>query len=429
MKKTTLIVLSISLFAILLASSFVTPFWPFTGRAVDSSDCTETDQGPEAFVAGMATAGSKVGKDTCNPTTKKLTEYYCNAKGKIKKLKIECRDGCDTDPIPVNGVNLLDDNGNEIRVGRCKPPAEFCTDTDGNDPSQKGTTSDLSNRYEDSCSDDRKSVIEYTCEGNNHIRSEVPCQYGCEGGKCKPEPKISCEDTDTSDDPKTPGIVKTTDKEGLTEAFVDTCEGINIKEYSCNPNSGKQIPKLVACEGKCETKTIQVLGKEQPVAFCDPKPLSCTDTDAEAVNPQELKGTAVANDIRGDQTSSTDECVSRNVLKENSCADNVIKTDTVQCNDICIDGECRVRDNKCTDTDGGKDYAAKGTVTTQFGVATDFCADEKILAEFGCREGKKLLASSKTSTKIGAIYKKCDGTCSNGVCIGQSNTDNQDTTA
>lgn len=429
MRKTSLIVLSISLFAILLASSFVTPFWPFTGRAIDGSDCTETDQGPEAFVAGVAYAGTKRGVDTCISATRKLTEHYCNARGKIKKVKFECRDGCDTDPVFVNGEKLLNENGEELRAGRCKPPAEFCTDTDGNDPSQRGTTSDLSNRYEDSCSDDGKSVIEYTCEGNNHIRTEVSCQYGCEGGKCKPEPKISCEDTDTNDDTKVPGIVRTTDKEGLTEAFVDTCEGTNIREYSCNPESGKQVPKLVTCEGKCETKTMQVLGKEQPVAFCDPKPLSCTDTDADESYLNGLRGTVTASDIKGEQSSATDECIGNKKIKEYSCVGNKISSDIGECSDTCIDGECKVRDNKCTDTDGGKDYAAKGTVTTQFGTATDFCADEKILAEFGCREGKKLLASSKTSTKIGVIYKKCDGTCSNGVCIGQSNTDNQDTTA
>jgi len=421
MKKQNIIIFStLVLMTILLASSFVTPFWPFTGRAIDDSGCKESDSGNNPFVAGIARTETREGMDSCNLETNKLREYYCE-NGKVKKSKpILCRWGCDSDPV------YLDDQ-DVGRGWRCKPQPSSCEDTDQKDTSRKGVTKDIKGRYEDSCSDDEKSVLEYICDANNEaLKTEISCQYGCDNGRCKGEPRISCEDTDPAeDDPKLAGVVRTMDKEGQSDYYIDTCEGANIKEYSCNSETGKNIPKLIACEGKCETKAVSAFGKEFTVAYCDPKPLSCTDTDSEAPTTIEVKGTATASDIRGDQTSSTDVCLNTKTLTEYYCREDKIGSDNKECSDICSDGRCLVRDAKCSDTDAGKDYAVEGTVTTQFGAVTDFCADTNLLAEFGCKEGKKLVQTSKTSAKISVIYKKCNTGCNNGACIGQSSEDSQ----
>jgi len=422
-KSNILILFVVVLIVITLTLSLVTPFWPFTGRAVDESSCKESDSGEDAFTAGITVSAKREGRDTCNVDKNKLREYYCE-NGKVKKTKpITCRWGCDSSPVSLDGQDLG-------VAWKCKPRPSFCEDNDQKDSSKKGVTKDIKGKYEDTCSEDKSSVVEYICDANNESsKSEIPCQYGCDNGKCRGEPKLNCEDTDISDDPKTPGIVRTANKEGQSDFFVDTCEGNKIKEFACQLESGKQVPKLVTCEGKCETKTIFAFGKDYLSSYCDPKPLSCTDTDTEASNPNEIKGTVTASDIKGIQTSAADTCISTNELNENSCDNNIIKTETKKCSDICTDGACTVRDSKCADSDGGKDYSVRGEVTTQFGSVTDFCADANLLAEFGCKEGKKLVSGSKTSTKIAVIYKKCTNGCSNGACIGQSNEDTQEVIA
>jgi len=62
----------------------------------------------------------------------------------------------------------------------------------------------------------------------------------------------------------------------------------------------------------------------------------------------------------------------------------------------------------CTDTDGGKDYFTKGTVTTSYGdKKTDFCSDPNIVGEYSCVPGAIFAFD-------GFI---CPGSCSDGACL------------
>lgn len=69
---------------------------------------------------------------------------------------------------------------------------------------------------------------------------------------------------------------------------------------------------------------------------------------------------------------------------------------------------------KCEDSDGGKNYAAQGTVSlaqnnkiTQ--IKTDLCTNNKKLKEFYCK--------TKKSQSISYEYKKCDNACAFGACV------------
>jgi len=62
----------------------------------------------------------------------------------------------------------------------------------------------------------------------------------------------------------------------------------------------------------------------------------------------------------------------------------------------------------CTDTDGGKDYFTKGTLTTSYGdTYTDFCSDPNIVSEYYCPAGASFASD-------GYI---CPGLCLDGACL------------
>jgi len=72
----------------------------------------------------------------------------------------------------------------------------------------------------------------------------------------------------------------------------------------------------------------------------------------------------------------------------------------------------------CTDTDGGKDYFTKGTVTSRTGSSTDLCySAEGRIAEYYCSpEGYRVYE-----------WYTCPNGCSNGACIQTQSYNNQNT--
>ena len=61
-----------------------------------------------------------------------------------------------------------------------------CTDSDGgSNYSVKGTASDSSGKTgTDSCTADKRGVIEFSCEGNNLASKTFSCPNGCLDGAC-----------------------------------------------------------------------------------------------------------------------------------------------------------------------------------------------------------------------------------------------------
>jgi len=133
-------------------------------------------------------------------------------------------------------------------------------------------------------------------------------------------------------------------------------------------------------------------------------PSGCTDTDGGM--DYYVKGTASTA-----TETKTDMCLDNKMLREYFCSsDGRILGKEIACpppNNICSGGRCiEGAVHTCSDTDGGKVYNVKGTVTTEAGSVTDKCLDSNQLEEFYCQN----------NLMYDDIYT-CPYGCSNGACI------------
>ncbi len=144
----------------------------------------------------------------------------------------------------------------------------------------------------------------------------------------------------------------------------------------------------------------------------------CTDSDGG--KDYSVKGeTCNEGDCRVDVCTSMP--VSDNVVAEYYCEGN--KRESVVgafCDYKCEDGACIPEpEPKCTDSDGGMDYAVKGKVITEnvpgnSGEFEDKCLDSEELMENYCGAGQGYLEGLEVA-KV-TIYK-CPNGCSSGACI------------
>jgi len=79
------------------------------------------------------------------------------------------------------------------------------------------------------------------------------------------------------------------------------------------------------------------------------------------------------------------------------CSQEVVKGLVQECaeNQFCKLGECRNYEN-CTDSDGGKNYAVKGTVKTNDGATyDDLCKSDTVLVEYYCSSDNRAFSEIK----------------------------------
>jgi len=108
--------------------------------------------------------------------------------------------------------------------------------------------------------------------------------------------------------------------------------------------------------------------------------------------------------------SWTDVCLTSKNLEENYCKDGTAWYDQVICPDTCNNGVCVKTTHSCTETDGGKNYYDKGTVTIDGQTrGTDYCGSSNYLIEYYC-------LSSTASEQI-TVGTNCDYGCNNGACV------------
>lgn len=116
----------------------------------------------------------------------------------------------------------------------------------------------------------------------------------------------------------------------------------------------------------------------------------------------------------------TDNCTGPYTLNEYWCQEGMsYDLGWFDCPNGCSDGACVYEgedkpdpleeDTKCSDTDKGKNYYEKGTLTTLRGISqTDVCIDKTTLTEFWCAEG----------TSYTAQQYDCPQGCDDGACVG-----------
>ncbi len=141
---------------------------------------------------------------------------------------------------------------------------------------------------------------------------------------------------------------------------------------------------------------------------------TCTDSDGGL--DYFTKGTVTIctfTDTSGGCGAIVDRC-DGNVLTENYCDGTDGKSVKYTCPYGCEDGAC-VKESKCTDSDGGRNYYERGSVIYSGnpgqppGVSatnTEYCLDDKIVVEHYCEDD---LHKSKTF--------HCPNGCLDGACI------------
>ncbi|MFH1520113.1 MAG: hypothetical protein ABID61_00560 [Candidatus Micrarchaeota archaeon] len=296
-----------------------------------------------------------------------------------------------------------------------------CSDSDGGiNYNVKGTATNGTLTQTDVCSGD--DVLEYSCVGNDIYKLSQYCMYGCSDGHCvsstpPSQPSSTCTDSDGGSNFN----VKGTATNG-TFTLTDICEESSVVEYVCQGSAIYEI--LQTCnygcsDGKCNSGS---------------DPSACTDSDGgQDLN---VKGIAAKGTL-----IMADTCNGSSIL-EYFCSGNDMYELSQPCTYGCSNGKCNSASDPtsltCTDSDGGINYAVKGTTTSGSNVDSDFCSsgNTKLLYEYYCKadgtsdfefytcpvtcsDGKCTTSSTPSSgsectTNAGCGYKK---RCLNGKCI------------
>src|SRR3989344_3859238 len=362
------------------------------GKCVEKPACTETDGGRNRYQKGTATgadSNENTGTFTDNCiSSKTLEEYYCYD-GTVRKETSQCSDRCSE--------------------GKCVDIP--CTDSDGKDYNQRGTTRG-EDPYHDGSSITRtdscfgsNQVKEYFCSDGNVRDESHRCDFKCDDGACIDKPTYSCTDTD-GQNMRTKG--STTGKQtpdGTSSTSTDFCSGSGnrLTEFYCTYEGLKKSTDYY-CSYKCEN------------GVCVNEP-ECTETDSgkDFYNKGSSSGgwSGYSSEIDssgnsvGYKESGTfeDQCTGINTLKEYFCASyGKVSSATTTCKYGCQDGQCisdySEEDENCLENDDGIDVSVASD--------TDACIDEYTLEEHFCGP------LGEGSNKAEII---CEFGCKNGACL------------
>jgi len=122
----------------------------------------------------------------------------------------------------------------------------------------------------------------------------------------------------------------------------------------------------------------------------------CNDDDGTDIYK---KGTVYDN-----SGSYKDYCKDNNYVYEYSCKNVKHYKTSYNCEFGCSDGKCKQEEEKCYDSDGGKNIFNKGYVLDKWGKHYDSCSDDKNIREYYC---------------VGQMAATCPSgyICSDGACI------------
>ncbi|HLD78700.1 MAG TPA: hypothetical protein VJB16_06755, partial [archaeon] len=217
----------------------------------------------------------------------------------------------------------------------------------------------------------------------------------------------------------------------VTATGADAClPGNKITEYVCT--DANDIDSVdVACNGVCRSQDATAAdGTTVNVGSCVSLS-ACVDSDGGATVAD--AGVTTATSPTGQKTTRKDSCsADRSAVNENWCDGASITSARTECaaTETCVGGACVPKDSQCSDSDGGRNYKSKGTVTNRVGGSvTDTCSGQKGLLEFSCSRALQANSAGQV-TKWGstsASYKlprirvervTCPSGCTDGACTG-----------
>ncbi len=275
------------------------------------------------------------------------------------------------------------------------------------------------------------AVVEYYCY-NNDIQSETHvCEYGCSNGACIKEPQIECTDSDSGKAYYTKGTtIGMSYPSGTIVNKTDFCSSdLILHEYYCYYNITTNI--VVDTEWNCP------YGCQD--GACIQEQITCTDSDGE-----DYYTLGYVNYVwNGISETVYDNCIYWNItdpkingyLEERVCRDGKYDTVAYTCPNGCQDGVCICPANcvctnsatecpanqtiGCYDSDGGKDYRKKGSVSGYKDgkyTFTDICIGGSPLPN-GLDPGiGEYFCYSSTFPDWVAVM--CSEGCKDGVCYG-----------
>lgn len=311
--------------------------------------------------------------------------------------------------------------------------AAVCTDSDGGKNYYiKGVTDiaprALGGEAPDYCDSTTGQLVEYYCtsDGSNGGASSVfySCPNGCKDGACI-QGNASCIDSDAENYYNFGYIMEEATQWSKT---VDTCVNASVVEERICVN-GRGANKYFTCpngcsNGACVTTTTQ----------------TCADTDG---NNQFVKGYLNTN-TAGWTPNAPDKCgtlvSSGNYEDTASCSGSSCYMIELYCSGIspqrsiancptgysCSDGACvQSTSTTCADTDGGKNYYVKGTLTGKANwqggpdavTVSDCCVTDGTTGGVCLSSSNTLNEAYCSNGFLAWDTYKCTNGCKDGACI------------
>jgi len=376
--------------------------------------CQDSDNGSNVYSKGTASKGGLSYTDSCNGTGHVL-EYYCGQGNEVLNYSGDCA------------------AGETCEDGICKFEPS-CTDSDGeNDIFEKGTVTTESGAYVDYCTS-ITSLKEYRCAGAGMQAVDVFCgtDFECSMGACEP---LLCSDSDGGRVKGEYGQVA----RGRA-AYNDSCSGnASVREYYCEDGIPASADMDCGSDETCQsgrcvaagcldsdggsvavtagTVTIGSIAKnDECTNLTELKEFYCSSGDYESVNvdcysyynasvravcwtgrcaqtycvdsdggrDENETGSASMTTATGYASFVSDYCLDNRTVVEYFCDSNWLAADKIECGaeQTCHMSKCA--DATCTDTDGGLNYAASGTVTKGTRTEKDQCQGADVLREWSC---------------------------------------------
>lgn len=329
--------------------------------------------------------------------------------------------GCSQRPICGNGNCEMGEE--ELCPQDCQTPTptKKCHDTDnGQNIYQRGTTKGLDAYgnnpkdmaiYGDKCDGER--LMEFYCKKNSVVMNNVPCEYGCQEGACLHEPS---NEIDLSEYPemyikegKFDGVIvigrnaPSTDTIAAANVAMGLQESMYIEQEVCNDQNECKQRKVMTTKPEIKMDDEVTLGTNiisigNPCNNQVTRKIMQTGDCNYKVN-KENQGIIFAKKQKGYTHLVLYGAKEMDTIEASKVLQNHIRHELNR-------NPYYVKSDKCTDTDGGKNYNLQGVVTKGNTRNKDTCSNSGMLFEQYCKNGQP----------VQGTYN-CPNGCNDGACV------------